>query len=169
MYKKIALIGISSLLTLVLTSASCTAVTSVEKTSGKKNAPDFTLRSLEGTETTLSQFKGEKYVLMVFGATWCPYCVQEIPELKSIYKEYADGNVKLLYINIQESEQKLRSFVKKHGIPYTVLLDTKGEVAGLYNVRGIPHQVIVDKNGHIVYEGPHPSGGLLPLLKKLSN
>ena len=164
MYKKIALIGI---LTLVLTNASCTAVTSAEKASGEKNAPDFTLRSLEGVETTLSQFKGKKDVLMVFGATWCPYCVQEIPELKSIYKEYADGNVKLLYINIQESEQKLRSFVKKHGIPYTVLLDMKGEVAGLYNVRGIPHQVIVNKDGYIVYEGPHPSGGLLPLLKKI--
>lgn len=146
---------------------SCRAASSQEAKAGGI-APDFTLSDLEGNEFTLSQFKHDKNVLIVFGATWCPYCVEEIPELKKIYETFKDDKVKLMYIDIQESPAKVGSFVKEKMIPYTVLLDTGGKVASSYKVRGIPHQVVVDKKGKIYYEGPRPAGGLLPLVSELA-
>ncbi len=132
-----------------------------------KDAADFTLTSLNGESIGLSQFRGKKSVLLVFGATWCPYCVQEVPELKEIYNAYNDGEIKVLYVDVQESRETVASFVEKHSIPYTVLLDADSSVARDYGVRGIPHQVMIAKDGSILYEGPRPYQGLVTLVEEL--
>ena len=111
---------------------------------------DFSLSALDGEVVTLSQFKGKMPVLLVFGATWCPSCKEEIPELKQIHKQFSD-RIKVLYVDIQESRTKVAAYVKKHEIPYMVLLDTAGDVARDYGVNGIPLNVVVDINGDIVF------------------
>ncbi len=165
MYKKVKLFMLFVLLPVVLLNISCTAASSTEGVG--KTAPDFTLSSLKGESVTLSQFRNKKSLLLVFGATWCRYCVDEIPELKEVYSAYNDEELKLLYVDIQESERKIEAFVNKHSIPYTVLLDTTGSVANTYGVRGIPHQLVIDKNGSILYKGPRPYQGIMSLLDEL--
>ena len=167
MYKKRGRSTVLILSLVILAVAGCADATSSNQTESSRIAPDFTLQSPTGEDVTLSQFQGKKNVLLVFGATWCPHCVGEIPELKEIYGKYKDGDLKLLSIDVKESAKKLQSFAQKHAIPYTILLDLTGEVAKSYGVRGIPHQVIIDKEGRIFYEGPRPGGGLMPLLLKL--
>ena len=151
----------------IFTNLNCTAAPSNEQSKNPKIAPDFTLSTLAENKITLSQFKNEKNVLIAFGATWCPYCVDEIPELKNLHQEYNDKELKILYVDIQESPRAVEAFVKKHSIPYTVLLDVDGKVAASYGVRGIPHLALVDKNGSIFYEGTRPYGGIDSLIKKL--
>ncbi len=157
------------LLPLFLLSLGCTAASTTEEAGQDKAAHDFKLNDLDGNEWTLSQFKGEKGILMAFGATWCPNCIDEIPELKEVYEKYKDEKLKLFYIDVQESHKKVSSFVKKRSIPYTTLLDSSGDVAKLYGVRGITHLVAINKDGSIRYEGPRPSRGLLPLALELVN
>ena len=53
-------------------------------------APDFTLRDQYGTEHTLSQYRG-KVVFLNFWATWCPYCVQEMPDIEALYHELGEN------------------------------------------------------------------------------
>src|SRR3989338_4430623 len=121
-------------------------------------AADFKLKDLKGNDVSLSAFRGKK-VLLVFGATWCQYCVAEIPDLTAFYARHQDKDVKLLYVDIQESAAKVANFVQKHNIKYTVLLDTDGEVARAYNVYGIPTIFFIDENGMIKYQGSEPKGG----------
>ncbi len=127
-------------------------------------APDFTLKDLSGNNVTLSSFKGKK-VLLVFGATWCPYCVAEIPDLNAFYNKHQDKDVKVIDVDIQESAAKVTAFAQKHNIKYTVLLDSDGKVANKYNVYGIPANFIIDENGMIKYSGPRPEDGFESLLK----
>jgi len=154
-----------ALLPAIFLNISCSTASSTE--GAGKSAPDFTLTSLKGESVTLSQFRGKKSVLLVFGATWCYYCVTEIPELKDVYSAYNDEELKLLYVDIQESQRKMQAFVNKHSIPYTVLLDMAGSVANAYGIRGIPHQLLIDKNGYILYEGPRPYQGIMSMLDDL--
>jgi len=127
-------------------------------------APDFTLKDLNGNDVTLSSFKGKK-VLLSFGATWCPYCVKEVPELNAFYGKHKDMDVKIINIDIQESIAKVKSFVQKQGIKYTVVIDPDGKVSGQYNVYGIPAIFLIDENGIIKYSGSTPEGGFEALLK----
>jgi peroxiredoxin len=109
-------------------------------------APDFTLKDLQGRNFKLSEHRG-KPVLLVFGATWCPYCVQEIPRLKDMFAKYAPQGVAIVNIDIQESPAKVARFAEKHKLPYRVLLDETASVANNYGVRGVPNFTLLDKNG----------------------
>jgi len=123
-----------------------------------ENAPqfhpaiDFTLMSVNDKKVRLTDFLGHKIILMNFWATWCPYCITEIPHLNKIETSLID-QVKLLSVDILEKPEKVRSLVRKKGIKFDVLLDQQGEVARKYRVRGTPTSIVIDKQGNIVYYG----------------
>lgn len=114
----------------------------------QEKAPDFTLNDLQGRKFKLSENKG-KPVLLVFGATWCPYCREEIPQLKNIYAKYVKKGLVLVNIDIEESRQRVLAFANKYKLPYRVLLDIKADVARSYGVQGIPMQVLIGRDGTI--------------------
>lgn len=131
---------------------------------GKKAAP-FKLLTVDGKEIELESFAKDKVTLLVFGATWCPSCRHEIPLLKEFYTEFKDEGLNVLGIDIQESAKKVKSLIKKKGINYPVVLDSKADVARLYKVVGIPLNIVLDRNGVIEYKGNKPPDK--ELLKKL--
>jgi len=116
-------------------------------------ASDFTLKSLEGEEFKLSSFRGKNPVYLVFWATWCPYCVKEIPHLKELYAKLAPKGLKILAINIGYNDPLMRvqAFQKKYELPYPVLYDNNAMVSRQYGVIGVPFSVLIDRNGKVVY------------------
>ena len=112
---------------------------------------DFKLADLNGKEVSLSSFKGKKTVMVVFSATWCGYCIKEIPELTALAKAFKGKDFEILAVDIKESQEKVAAFVNKNDINYTVLLDKDGKVSSSYAVLGIPTNLIIDKKGNIVY------------------
>ncbi len=115
----------------------------------EEKAPDFVLKDLQNRKFKLSDHKG-KPVLLIFGATWCPYCRDAIPHLKDIYSRYGKKGLVAVNIDIQESRDKVLRFADKYKLPYRVLLDENAEVAQNYGVQGVPMLVLIDKNGMIV-------------------
>jgi peroxiredoxin len=123
---------------------------SAAKTAFVEKAPDFVLRDLNGRRFRLSDFRGKQPVLIIFSATWCTFCREEIPHFKSIHASYAKQGLEIINIDIQESKEKVAKFTAKHGLPYRVLLDEDGAVGGIYDIRGVPSMVLVDPNGNIL-------------------
>jgi len=116
-------------------------------------AADFTLKSLKGEEFKLSSFRGKNPVYLVFWATWCPYCVKEIPNLKELYAKLAPKGLKILAINIGYNDPLLRvqAFQKKYELPYPILYDNNAVVSRQYGVIGVPYSVLIDRSGKVVY------------------
>ncbi len=118
-------------------------------------APNFTLTTMQGKKLTLSQFRG-KPVYINFFASWCPPCQFETPDVEKMYKQYGH---KITFIGVNltfnDSVPKLKQFVKKYGVTYPVMLDSKGSVTQMYNVMAIPTSIFVEPNGVIQtrYEG----------------
>ncbi|MCX5836203.1 MAG: TlpA disulfide reductase family protein [Deltaproteobacteria bacterium] len=114
-----------------------------------KAAPDFALKNLSGQNFKLSSQKG-KSVLLIFITTWCPTCRSEIPHYRNIYEAYAKRSLEVAMIDIQESRETVSRFASKHQIPFTVLLDERGDVAGSYGIVGVPAMVLLDKDGNVL-------------------
>ncbi len=121
-------------------------------------APDFTLYDLQEKSVQLSQINQQSPVLLIFWATWCPSCVEEIPELNRLHQTKRSDGLKILAVNVQESQTQIKDFLKKNSIHYPIVLDSTGEVAEKYGIVGLPASVLLAKGGEILYYGfslPH--------------
>jgi peroxiredoxin len=112
-------------------------------------APDFSLKDIQGKTFKLSSQRGNP-VVMFFGTTWCPACREEMPLYKDLYDKYALRGLKFLYIDINESTERVARFAKLNSFPYVVLVDGDGSVATDYNIIGVPTMILLDKAGNIV-------------------
>jgi peroxiredoxin len=131
-------------------------------------APDFSLKSLDGQSFTLSAFRGKNPVFLVFWATWCPYCIQEVPLLKELYAKLSPKGLKILSINIGYNDPLLRvqAFQKKFELPYPILYDANAMVSRQFGVVGVPFSVLVDRDGKIVYRSNRTPDNLEAFLAK---
>lgn len=111
-------------------------------------APDFTLKTLDGQEMTLSKLKG-KVVLLDFWATWCAPCREAIPHLINLQKTYQEKGFEVIGMNMDRGDvETVRRFVKSMDIPYPITL-TPEEVSRNYGVTGLPTTILIDKEGKI--------------------
>ncbi|MGD0099510.1 MAG: TlpA disulfide reductase family protein [Acidobacteriota bacterium] len=108
-------------------------------------APAFKLPDLKGQEISLDQYKG-KVVMLDFWATWCGPCRMTMPLLEKLQKEYPN-NMVLLAINLEESRDTVRDYIRQQGLNSHVLLDEKGSLGEVYGTEAIPMQVLIDKEG----------------------
>jgi cytochrome c biogenesis protein CcmG/thiol:disulfide interchange protein DsbE len=111
-------------------------------------APDFTLKTLDDQEITLSKLRG-KVVLLDFWATWCGPCKESIPHLIQIYKTYQQKGLEVIGMDLDRGDiGNVRRFVKSMDIPYPVAI-TPEVVERDYGVTGLPTTILLDKQGRI--------------------
>lgn len=120
-----------------------------------QRAPDFTLSDLSGTPFTLSELRDTKAVMLVFWATWCPACIQTIPQFSELHTRYSSRGFEVVSINIASNDPLLRvqRFQELNRLPYRILYDERTDVSRTYGVFGIPTTLIVDRDGIIRYRG----------------
>ena len=116
----------------------------------KGEAPDFTLKSLKGSNLKLSEFRGD-VVLINFWATWCGPCRQEMPILNDLYLKYRDMGFTLLGVNVEKNSSKAANMVRDLKVVFPVLFDTQNTVSKLYQVEAMPSTVLVDRDGNMRY------------------
>jgi len=106
-------------------------------------APDWSLVSADGETVRLSEEVQEQTAILLFWATWCPYCKALMPHLQSLRLEYGD-QIKILAINFREDGDPVE-FIRTAGYDFTVL-PNGDEVAAAYRIYGTPGVLIVDRD-----------------------
>lgn len=117
---------------------------------------DFTLTDIHGKPRSLSEFRG-KWVIVNYWATWCPPCLDEIPDLVAFHDRHKDKDAVVLGINYEElNPEYLREFVDTHFMSYPVLSMNPVPVTPLGPVLGLPTTYIISPQGERVarQEGP---------------
>ena len=115
----------------------------------KIKAQNFILKSLEGNEVSLEDYRG-KIVLLNFWATWCLPCRTEMPSMEKLYNEFKDKDFTILAIDMQEDADSVKVFREKYKLNFPILLDSDGSVGQFYDVIGIPTTYLVDREGNII-------------------
>ncbi len=116
------------------------------------NAPDFTLKTLEGDDFTLSDQLG-KIIVIDFMASWCGWCKPQMGELEEVLEE--KGNeVIIVSVDVEKGETRddLERVFGDYLDKWTFVIDDyKQNVGSKYQVSGIPKLVIIDQDGNIYY------------------
>jgi thiol-disulfide isomerase/thioredoxin len=125
------------------------AATGAESPLVGQAAPVFQLNMLDGTQFNLAARKGRIQVLD-FWATWCGPCMQTMPLVDEVLRSFADKQVDLVAVNLEEQPQAIKSMLERHKLKVPVALDRDGVVAAKYAVTAIPQTVVIDKEGKVV-------------------
>jgi peroxiredoxin len=115
-------------------------------------APDISAHTLEGDEISLSEALEDGPVYLVFWATWCPNCLNEIPKLTELHSHFK-GKMRFIGINIGigDSLGAVRKYRDIHEIDYDIVFDQSGEIIKAFGVLATPTQIIVSQKGVISY------------------
>ena len=115
-----------------------------------KPAPAFTLRDYSGSTVSLSDSHGKVRILNSW-ATWCPYCVNELPAFVSLQEEFGD-EILVVAINRKESPERSRAYLDSLGIAseLTFLLDPEDLFYRDAGGFGMPVTLFVDGDGNTV-------------------
>lgn len=116
--------------------------------------PDIVLG--EYNENTLAAFRGKPVVANTW-ATWCPFCVNELPDFVEIQKEFGD-EVVILAINRKESPSRVSRFIGELGIAddLTFLLDPNDSFYREIGGFSMPETIFVDRDGVIQFHKRGP-------------
>ncbi|WP_217596249.1 TlpA disulfide reductase family protein [Cohnella sp. GbtcB17] len=115
-----------------------------------EEAPDFTLKDLDGNSVSLQDLRG-KAVYLNFWTTWCKWCKKEMPAMKRVHASFEGEDLAIVAVDIGEDRDKVAAYIAKGEYPFPVLLDSDKSVSKAYRVTSIPVSVFVDREGRIAY------------------
>jgi thiol-disulfide isomerase/thioredoxin len=130
-------------------------------------APAAKMQTLDGKDVDLAQYIGKTPILMEFWAIWCPQCKELEPKLVAVSKKYG-AQVKFIGIavSVNQTPDKVKAFVEKHGLPGDQLFDNKGNASGAYDAPATSYVVVINKAGKVVYTGQGGGQDLEAAIKK---
>ncbi len=120
--------------------------------------PHFNLAEAASGKMIDSTTYAGKAKLVVFFATWCMPCLQEVPALMSLQKEYGEGDFTVVAISVDERLDNVQSFISQNEINYPVLLFNRQVVSDFGGIPGLPTTFMVDKEDNVLKKYP----GLVP-------
>jgi len=104
--------------------------------------PPLSLRDLDGREHKLEDYKG-KVVMLNFWATWCDPCREEMPAMQRLQEKLA-GKLVVLAVDYGEGPPRIKDFLKKVPVRFTVLLDRDTSAATAWKVKVLPTTLVID-------------------------
>ena len=111
-------------------------------------APDFVLADADGNKIRLSDFRGTP-IFLNFWATWCPFCIEEMPDMEAVHQQFGD-NLVVLGINNGEPASVGEPFATERvGVTYRLVYDADEEIVNGYNIRAMPTSYFIDADGII--------------------
>ena len=122
--------------------------------------PNIVLYDQYGKKHNIEEYKG-KVIVINFWATWCGYCVEEMPAFEKIYKEFGSNKKDVIILgvagpktkqnlnNVDVEKDKIILFLNKNKITYPTLMDETGKVFDDYKVRALPMTYVINKDGYL--------------------
>jgi len=133
--------------------------------------PSFELEDVLTGKTIDSRSFNGKSLLVIFFATWCPPCVQEIPNLIKLQNQYRDNGFSVVAISVDQEINVVQKMVTRNEINYPVMMADKAVTRNFGGVYGIPTSFLVSSKGTVVkkYSGYVPHSVLVKDLKQIIN
>jgi thiol-disulfide isomerase/thioredoxin len=133
MYNPLRLLGVAALLLVA----------------GAASADSFMFKDLQGHAQRLQDYRG-KWVLVNFWATWCPPCLEEIPDLQELHEAHKKSDLVVIGVALDSSKESVVEFVAKKKISYPMVFGDYDMAAQVGEVEALPTSYLYDPTGKLV-------------------
>lgn len=134
-------------------------------------ATDFLRKDIHQQQVRLSAFRGKKYVLLHFWATWCSPCIAELPALKDLHVAYANKNLQIISIAHRSTrESDFLPAIRKYGMDWIHIYNDE-TLFDLFGNQATPRICLIDLQGKKIYDSldfPTSDREMIELRKVLS-
>ncbi|MEC4679026.1 MAG: TlpA disulfide reductase family protein [Nitrospirota bacterium] len=126
----------------------------------RPSAPNFSLSTADGQHFTQNEMLG-KTTLVIFWASWCGTCHQELPKVRALQEKWKDKAFQVIAIGFRDTEQNISHYVKKNPdvFSFPVFYDKDDTVSAQFGAMATPTLFLFDKEAKLVL--PYRGGGLL--------
>ncbi|MCL4456105.1 MAG: redoxin domain-containing protein [Nitrospirae bacterium] len=122
-------------------------------------APEFTLKDIDGKDVSLSQYSQKKAVVVLFWSTWSAKSPNALKRFEPFYRKYKDRGIQVIGINADnqtisnEDMEKIKKLMQELNITFPMALDKGLKTFHDYSVIALPSTIIISE-GKITYELP---------------
>lgn len=112
-------------------------------------ANEFEFKDTQGKLQRLSDYKG-KWVLLNFWATWCPPCLEEIPDLVEMHNARETKDFAVIGVAMSSSIDSVKVFAKQMEISYPIVMGNDRIAAQIGRIDALPTSFLYDPTGKLV-------------------
>ncbi len=110
--------------------------------------PGFTAQTYDGKPVRLADYAG-KPLWLTFGASWCPDCRAEAPDVEAAYQKYQGQGLSILGVFISEPASAVADYAGRVGFTFPIAVDQSTLIASRYRTMGIPTHLFIGADGRI--------------------
>jgi peroxiredoxin len=111
-----------------------------------REAPDFALHAVAGTNVRLSEHQGEVVVLS-FWSSRCSPCRTQLSALDASLKTYQSVGLRVFGIGVDDDPARSLEYANEQEVGFPLLLDPQKDVSRRYQVDNLPMTVLIDRSG----------------------
>lgn len=132
-------------------------------------APKVKVTDLKGAQFVVPDSLRGKVSVILFWSVGCSSCLEEMPAMEALYREYQRKGLAIVAVNIGQTREIVREAISGRGLSYPILLDADNKMTESYDVAGVPRTVILDRNGIVRFKiiGSVPGSKLKKLFQSL--
>ena len=112
-----------------------------------------TVYTASGDPVQFTEIADGRPLIVNFWATWCPYCVQEMPDFQMLYDEYGD-RVAFAFVDCADGKRETvagaRAWLEEQGLTLPAYFDVELDAMYVYGATNLPTTAIVDASGNIL-------------------
>ncbi len=102
-----------------------------------------------GKAVDLAEHRG-KVVIVTFWASWCGFCLKELPALNALQQQVGDQWLKIIAVNVQDDTATYRTMMRQmRGYTLVLSRDRSGDIAAGYGVKAYPNLWMIDTQGKV--------------------
>lgn len=115
-----------------------------------KPALDVTLPRSDGTSASLMSARQGGKAILIFWATWCPHCREELERINQLLPQMEEKGIKIILVNVGESREEINAYFERRQINLISFMDEENVLQEPYDLVGIPTVVFVSAEGNIL-------------------
>ena len=110
----------------------------------------LSVTNLKGEATSI-ELKN-KITLIVFWATWCSPCKDEMPELQKLSDSFHENRFQIIGINVGTSKVKAQQFIKNLNVKFKNFIDTDEKLSDQFEVSALPFTLLIDHRSKSIHQ-----------------